>query len=285
MTIPVGTPINAPKVVNSDLAKWLLHGLNDLIKDTQSRLESHRLSDVADNLKSFFWGNFCDWYLEMDKNPNRTLEDNQVIAFAFTTLIKMLHLYVPFVTEALWREFKQPKMLAVSEWPQPLPYQFKASHQRIEIVKESISQIRVLREKANIGLEIMIPATLCSKANASIFSEHQNLIIRLARLKELNISEKEPDVAKDLFGAYFHETFASIDATFVDWKKEIQTLQKKFKSESDFVEKSRNKLDNPGFQSNAPEKVVTDLKQKIIDTEKTLKALKQQIRDLEKLAS
>ena len=285
MNIPVGTPITAPKVVNSDLAKWLLHGLNNLIKDTQFRLESHRLSDVADNLKSFFWGDFCDWYLEMDKNPNRTLEDNQVIAFAFTTLIKMLHLYVPFVTEALWREFQQPKMLAVSEWPQPLPYKFKVSHQRIEIVKESISQIRALREKVNIGLEIRIPATLCSKANASIFIEHQNLIIRLARLKELNISEKEPDVEKDMFGAYFHETFASIDATFVDWKKEIQTLQKKFKSESDFVEKSRNKLDNPGFQSNAPEKVVTDLKKKVIDTEKTLKALKQQIHDLEKLAS
>ena len=111
------------------------------------------------------------------------------------------------------------------------------------------------------------------------------MIIRLARLKELNIKEKESDPLNKLFGTYFHETFASIDATFVDWKKEIETLQKKFKSESDFVEKSRNKLDNPGFQSNAPEKVVTDLKQKVIDTEKTLKALKKQIRDLEKLGS
>ena len=119
MTIPVVTPITAPKVVNSDLAKWLLHGLNDLIKDTQSRLESHRLSDVADNLKSFFWGDFCDWYLEMDKNPNRTPEDNQVIAFAFTTLIKMLHLYVPFVTEALWREFKQPRTVSYTHLTLP----------------------------------------------------------------------------------------------------------------------------------------------------------------------
>ena len=71
----------------------------------------------------------------------------------------------------------------------------------------------------------------------------------------------------------------------MDWKKEIQTLQKKFKSESGFVEKSRNKLDNPGFLSKAPEKVVSELRKKVIDTEKTLKALKQQIRDLEKLAS
>ena len=79
--------------------------------------------------------------------------------------------------------------------------------------------------------------------------------------------------------------FLNSVTTFVDWEKEIKTLQKKFKSESGFVEKSRNKLDNPGFLSNAPEKVVTDLRKKVIDTEKTLKALKQQIRDLEKLAS
>jgi len=111
------------------------------------------------------------------------------------------------------------------------------------------------------------------------------LIIRLARLKELNISKKEPDTAKELFGAYFNETFASIDATFVDWKKEIQALQKKFESESGFVEKSRKKLDNHGFLSNAPEKVVADLRKKVIDIEKTLMALKKQIRDLEKLAS
>ena len=285
MTIPDGTPITAPQTVNSEIAKWLLHGLNHLIQDTQSRLESHRLSDVADNLKSFFWGDFCDWYLEMDKNPNRTNEDNQVIAFAFTTLIKMLHLYIPFVTEALWKEFQQSKMLAFSEWPQSLPYNFKTAHQRIEIVKESISQIRALREKANIGLEIKITAALYSTVNASIFKEHQNIIIRLARLKELNISEKEPDTANELFGVYFIETFASIDATFIDWEKEIQTLQKKFKLESVFVEKSRKKLDNPGFLSNAPEKIVTELRKKIIDKEKILKALKHQIRDLEKLAS
>ena len=88
-----------------------------------------------------------------------------------------------------------------------------------------------------------------------------------------------------MFGAYFHDTFASIDATCVDWKKEIQTLQKKFKSEFSFVEKSRKKLDSPEFLSNAPRKVVTELRKKVIDTEKKLKALKQQIRDLEELAS
>ena len=111
------------------------------------------------------------------------------------------------------------------------------------------------------------------------------MIIRLARLKELNIIKKEPDPSNKLFGIYFHETFASIDATIVDWKKEIQTLKKKFKSESSFLEISKKKLNNSGFLSNAPEKIVKELREKIVDTEKTLNSLKQQILDFEKLST
>ena len=78
---------------------------------------------------------------------------------------------------------------------------------------------------------------------------------------------------------------ASIEASAVDWKKEIEALQKKQTSESIFVEKSRKKLDNPGFLNKAPEQVVSELREKVTDTEKTLQALKQQILELEKLAS
>ena len=101
----------------------------------------------------------------------------------------------------------------------------------------------------------------------------------------MNIKEKESDPLNKLFGTYFHETYASIDATFVDWKKEIETLQKKFKSESSFVEKSKKKLKHPGFISKAPEKIVKELKKKIIDTEKKLNALRQQIIDFKELSN
>ena len=285
MAIPEGTPITPPQTVRSELANWLLHGLNDLIQSAQAGLESHRLSDVVDNLKSFFWGDFCDWYLEMDKNPERTDEDNQVLAYAFTTLIKLLHPYVPFVTEALWGQFRQPKMLVVTEWPQPNQYCFPEAYRRIELVKETISQIRALREKANIGLDKKVAATLDSAKNAELFRTHQNLIIRLARLSELQINKKTPDPESDSLGAYFQDTLASIEASAVDWKKEIEALQKKQAAESIFVEKSRKKLDNPGFLNKAPEQVVSELREKVTATEKTLQALKQQILELEKLAS
>ena len=174
-------------------------------------------------------------------------------------------------------------MLAVSEWPQELSYSFSESHNRIELLREAISQIRTLREKANIGLDKKIGATLDSEKNAELFRTHQNLIIRLARLSELEINEKTPDSSRDNLGVYFNETLASIEASAVDWKKEIESLQKKLETESGFVEKSLKKLKNPGFLNKAPEKVIVELREKVASTEKTLEALKLQIHELDKL--
>ena len=116
-----------------------------------------------------------------------------------------------------------------------------------------------------------------------MFRTHQNLIIRLARLSELEINEKTPDSSRDNLGVYFNETLASIEASAVDWKKEIESLQKKLETESGFVEKSFKKLKNPGFLNKAPEKVIVELREKVSSTEKTLEALKLQIHELDKL--
>jgi len=221
----------------------------------------------------------------MDKNQERTDEDNQVLAYAFTTLLKLLHPYVPFVTEALWGKFQQSKMLVVSDWPQTNQYCFPESYRRIELVKETISQIRILREKAKIGLDKKVAATLDSSKNSELFRKHQKLIIRLARLSKLQINKKTPDPASETLGVYFRDTLASIEASAVDWKKEIEALEKKQKAESFFVKKSRKKLDNPSFLKKAPVQVVSELREKVISAEKTLLALKQQILEFEKLAS
>ena len=116
-----------------------------------------------------------------------------------------------------------------------------------------------------------------------MFRTHKDLIIRMARLSGLEIIDKTPDNSRDTLGAYFNDTLVFIEAAAVDWKKEIESLKKRLKTESGFVEKSRKKLKNPGFLNQAPEKVVSELREKIFSTEKTLVALKLQIREFEKL--
>ena len=100
---------------------------------------------------------------------------------------------------------------------------------------------------------------------------------------ELNISKNIPKSVSEILSTYFQDTMASIEAPALDWGKEIKTLQKKLKTESDFVEKSRSKLNNFGFINKAPEKVVTELRDKVAASKKTLSAIKQQILEMEKL--
>ena len=89
---------------------------------------------------------------------------------------------------------------------------------------------------------------------------------------------------KDALAAYFQDTRVRIVASAVDWRKEIEALNKKLKTEDDFLTKSGKKLDNAGFLSKAPENVVTELRNKVSATEKTDEALRQQIQELERLA-
>ncbi len=281
ITIQKDTSLDPPKTVDSELSGWLLHGLNNLILYTQAGLNTHRLSDVADNLKSFFWSNFCDWYLEMYKNSERSLEDNQVLAYAFTTLLKLLHPFLPFVTEKLWGFFDQSKILAISEWPQPQKYNFSLEYDRIEIIKECISEIRALREKTNISIKQKIEVTLESEKHAKLFRIHSRMIVSLARLDNLKIYEKESKNIKDDLCSYFKETLVTVEASLVNRKKEIDDLKKKLKTEMDFLEKSQKKLKNEGFLNKAPQKIVLELREKVALTEKTVFVLKKKLIDLD----
>ena len=284
MTIPRDTRMEPPETVNSPIAQWLLHELDILVAQAQEGLEAYRLADVVDTLKGFFWGLFCDWYLEMDKRPQRSEEDNRVLAHAFGTLLKLLHPYVPFVTEALWENLPREKMLAHSSWPVSGSYYFPYNHARIELIRDAVSNIRALRDKANIGMDRKVDARIDSALHADVFREQKNLITRLARLNSLTVSEAEAAPGGDSLTAYFSDTLVRIDASAVDWDREMASLQKQLHSESTFLEKSRGKLDNPGFLKNAPESVVSELRTKVGATEKTIDALRRQLRELERLA-
>ena len=285
MNIPSGTSLDPPQNVQNEAARWLLHELDMLIGKTRQGLEAFRLSEVIDNLRSFFWGTFCDWYLEMDKRPDRNEEDNRVLAYALSTQLKLLHPYVPFVTEALWENLGQDEMLAKAPWPESQGYDFGESHQKIQLVCESVSQLRTLREKARLGLNQKVDAGIDSEPHAEVFEIHSGLIKRLARISELKIRKVPATPSGEALSSYFQDSLVSINANALDFSQEISNLQKQLNQENQFLTKSRNKLQNPGFLNNAPDQVVLELREKVDSTEKTIDALKKQVIELEQLAN
>ena len=285
MNIPAGTSLAPPETIDNEQAQWLLHELDLLIQKTRQSLEAFRLSEVIDNLRSFFWGKFCDWYLEMDKRPDRGEEDNRVLAYALSIQLKLLHPYIPFVTEALWENLGQKTMLARASWPEPQGFTFPESHQKLELVCESVSHLRALREKASLGLNQKIDANIDSEQHSEVFESHSDLIRRLARINTLQIRKVEAIPSGEALSSYFRETLISIDAEALDFSQEILNLQKQLNQEIQFLEKSLSKLENSGFLNNAPEKIVHELREKVDSSEKMIEALKKQVYELEQLTS
>ncbi|MGK5095496.1 valine--tRNA ligase [Deltaproteobacteria bacterium TL4] len=286
ITIPPDTPSSVPQKVQSPYAQWMLHRLNQLTESVQGSLIQFRLSDVIENLRQFFWGDFCDWYLEMDKKPERNAEDNQVLCYAYTTLLKLMHPYIPFVTEALWEHFQTKEMLIKAAWPKPCEeHHFPEAEAQISLIQEAITQIRALRDKANIGLNQKVEASIDSVTHVALFQEHQALMIRLARLSNLVTRNQEPNANNEALSSYFSDTLVQINASAVDWTQELENLGKKLNNEEAFVLKSIKKLENPNFINNAPTPVIAELKGKIETSQKTIDALKQQIDELKSLAN
>ncbi len=286
MTLPEGVSVAPPRNVKDPINQWILHNLNDLITSTQKSLENFRLAEASENLRSFLWGEFCDWYLEMSKKPERSEEDDCTLAYGYTTLLKLIHPYLPFVTEELWSKFATEGMLIRADWSQTIEeHTYPESEEQISLVKEAITQIRALRDKANIGLNVKIDARVDSEHHASLYQEHEGLILRLARLAKLEIHERQPEVQNDSLSAYFSDTLVHVEAADVDWTEELTKLKKKLKKEEDFLFKSQRKLGNEGFLAKAPENIVDELRDKVASTEKTIGALQQQISELENRAA
>ncbi|MBF0279189.1 MAG: valine--tRNA ligase [SAR324 cluster bacterium] len=281
ITLPPGTRIDPPENVEWSVSQWILHRLNELIHGVQKSLENFRLSDVAESLRGFLWGDFCDWYLEMSKKEERTEEDNQVLAYSYTTLLKLMHPYMPFVTEALWEEFDTKEMLIRSAWPEPVEaYNFPESAFQISLVQEAITQIRALRDKANIGLNVKSNARIDSEQHGGLFREHEGLIKRLARLNTLQIENRKPEMTDDSLSSYFEETLVQIEASEVDWQEEIEKLRKNLQKEESFLNKSQMKLQNEQFLSKAPQHVIAELREKVVSKERLIQALQEQISEL-----
>ena len=282
LSIPPQTSIEPPLDVKRPVSQWILHRLNELIFSAQKSLESFRLSGVIENLRTFLWGDFCDWYLEMSKKEQRTDEDNQVLAYTYTTLLKLFHPYMPFVTEALWEKFNASEMLIRSQWPQPVKaHYFPESVTRISLVQQVIIQIRMLRDKANIGLNLKNNARINSEKHALLFQEHEAIIKQLARLENLYIESHKPEMTHESLSSYFEDTLVQIEASVVDWQEEIVKLKKKLQKEENFLSRSLEKLKNDQFLSKAPVHIVAELRNKVNSKEKLISVLEQQISELE----
>jgi valyl-tRNA synthetase len=270
--------------IKSDFDKWILSKLNKLIKESSKEIENYRFSDAGMKIYDFFWSQFCDWYLEASKGE---LKNPSVLKYVLETLLKLLHPFVPFVTEVIWEELKKKSLLMGEEWPKSQKkFEFEREEKLIGRIFEIITEIRKARADYKVDPGKKITAIIYSK-HAKEIEKNAEPIKRLARLEDLKIEQTAPvshtgqkpiQNSKSIFltGVEIYLPLAGM----VDIEKEKSRLKKSIETLEKDIQVLQSKLNNKGFINNAPREVVEKEQTRLEESLEALKKLEEEGKSL-----
>ncbi len=256
-----------PKSAKETLNRWIAHETAKAAREITEAIEAYKFNDAAGAAYRFVWNIYCDWYLELAKpvlmGPDGAAktETQAMVAWARDEILKILHPFMPFVTEELWGvTAKRAQLLALSDWPALDGLQDDKAEAEIGWVIDLINALRSVRAEMNITTNI--PLVLAgvsaeSKARAERWSE---FIQRLARVADISFAAKPPQGSLQLLVR--GEIVAMPLKGVVDLAAERARLEKELvKADSD-IKRVDDKLANEKFVANAPEEILEGEKEK-----------------------
>ncbi len=268
-------PLNLQNTIN----QWIVSEIAKTANNVENALSAHRFDEAATSLYNFIWGVLCDWYLELIKpllNGDDEVAKNetrQTLAWAIENTLKLLHPFMPFLTEDLWEKtaeftLKRDGLLISEQWPKfGAEYINDASNKEINWVIDLINGIRSLRAQANISAGAKIPAILvgANDDSSKLLEKYQSEIDRLARL-EYSTSAKE--TPKGAVSFVHNEAILALPLEGVlDVNAELARLKKEITRCEAEISKVAGKLSNENFVARAPAEVIDEQRERMASYE------------------
>ena len=255
-------PITEVKLSKAD--KWILTELNKIISSVDKKFEKYDIGMAASDLSDFFWTKFCDWYIELSKcDINENKEGTaSTLVYVLTTMLKLLHPFIPFVTEKIYLELpNHDESIMISNWPT-----VGESYSDALVVDEVMSIIRAIR---NIRAEKKVPDN--KKINAEVLlknSENYNdclkYISKMALTNEIKIVASEGEFSDNSVILTFNDMVVALPLdSMVDSKAEEERIEKEIARLRAEIERSEKLLANEGFVAKAPAKLIDTEKEKL----------------------
>jgi len=275
------------------VGKWILSRLAGTLKDVESDLASYRFANAASRIYNFFWGEFCDWYVEFLK-PQIKDGDEAAKAkllgrtrYILDACLRMLHPFMPFITEEIWQQMRgedtDSAFLMAQEWPKvPEKFVDTAADEAITLLQELITATRAVRKTNQLpGTARLDLYFECNEKQKTILEQNESLVGALARTGSLTFNQEAPkgSAAIPLTGmnAFVDMSeFLDVDAEISKIEKQLEKLEK---------EKGRleSRLNNPGFMAKAPEQVVKKSREECQELERKIQTLIDGKSELEQL--
>jgi valyl-tRNA synthetase len=256
--------------------------LQEVLATINDHFGKFRISDALMSVYRLIWEDFCSWYLEMIKPPYQAPIDSWTLDKSisiFEKLMKILHPFMPFLTEEVWNILKERKSgdsIVIAQMPVSEDYD-KKMLERFAFAKETVIAVRNIRNNKNIpnkqALQLMIRGDKSETVN-----DFQPVVEKLANLENLEFVEHPKEDAVQVL-VRSTEMFIPLEGA-VDKDEEIEKLQNDLEYYKGFLKGVSKKLSNDKFVKNAPSSVVQKERKKKADTEEKIKILESQLEKL-----
>jgi valyl-tRNA synthetase len=260
-----------PRLATETLNKWIAHELARTAAEITAAIETYRFNEAAGAAYRFVWNIYCDWYLELVKpvltGPDGAAktETRAMVAWVRDEILKLLHPFMPFITEELWRVTAEgaprPSLLALAPWPAHDGLDDPAAEAEIGWVVDLITAIRSVRSEMNIAPATMLPLMLvASEATQARAARWTAVLKRLARLSDIAFAGEVPQGAVQLLVR--GEVAALPLKGVIDLAAEQARLEKEIAKVDADIKRVDAKLGNADFIARAPEEVVDGEREK-----------------------
>jgi valyl-tRNA synthetase len=258
-----------PRQAKETLNRWIAHETAHAAAEITAAIETYKFNDAAAAAYRFVWNIYCDWYLELAKpvllgsdGPAKS-ETQAAVAWARDEILKLLHPFMPFITEELWAVTAQPErkaMLALSDWPSLDGLADDKAEAEIGWVIDLVTAIRSIRAEMNVTAAIPLVLAGASAETRARATRWADFIKRLARVSEISSAASAPHGSVQL--VVRGEVAALPLKGVIDLAAERTRLGKEMAKADSDIARVDGKLNNANFVARAPEEVVEEEKEK-----------------------
>ena len=265
--------------ISSDIDSWIVNRLNLTIESVTNNLDKYELAIAGNEIMSFVWNDFCSMYIEFTKSAlnsddiNVKHETLNTLIYVLQAILKLLHPFIPFVTEEIYQEINgKEKSIVIEKWPEIKCVDVNKAND-IDKVIEIIKATREIRTENNIKPSLPLHVLIDGfNANDSISS----IIFRMCKLNILDSTIEETIVRPTTFGKVSY-----IMDEIVDKKAELEKINKELVRLESEINRSNNMLSNEKFISKAPQTKIDEEKAKLINYQNSYNTLIEKKKEFE----
>lgn len=270
--------------------RWILSKLDNLIKTVTKNIEEYDLGIALDNIYSFIWNEFCDWYIEMVKN--RLYSDNKqekiqvsfVLNYVFGDSLKLLHPFMPFVTSEIYSELANynEDELMITSWPKTKQrVDYDQNDNIVEKIKQIIVEIRNIRANMNIHPSKKSELIFVTEKYEKDILEAKEFILKLGFGEKVTVQKDRKGISENSISVIKDgiELYIPLE-DLVDMEEERKRLQEEKNKLEAEVRRCEKMLSNPGFVNKAPEKKIQEEKDKLEKYKEMLEKVNERLKNL-----